>query len=448
MNLIQLTVRLIIVLLASASLTVAQNTNQQAVDTLTKDVAKAVFGSLQLLPNNLKAAQIYNRLASCGDGCDPTTIIQTVGGYDAVGMKMQELSELKNTVSFSAMSPEEANAAIRKQLALFYAKYKADKNYGKPLNPAVQTQILAKIDAIIPPAEPEPSSTAVTTPAALGTDAETGTEPEALQSSQSEPRSKEVEANPLWMMIASALVGLVLGAGAIYLIFYRAALAELKVLLDENNQLRNSLETAQRAKPGSAENVNSVRVDYRQKATAYDAILAELSTDNPLLAIRQLKQQKTAGTTPQSVPVARAVEPPIAPEKPAPVNVQAAPVQPVPVQVPSPPPSRSEVFYFPPPDPTGLFDNQQKTAALSPESAYRFSINDGNSPSIASFRFEAEPGRLARFLTYRNYMIEPACESENSYVPAHTRITMRRDGEAVLENGGWRVKTKALIRYE
>jgi hypothetical protein len=45
-------------------------------------------------------------------------------------------------------------------------------------------------------------------------------------------------------------------------------------------------------------------------------------------------------------------------------------------------------------------------------------------------------------------MIEPACDSENSYSSTYTRIIMRRDGEAVLENGTWRVKTKALIRYE
>lgn len=113
--------------------------------------------------------------------------------------------------------------------------------------------------------------------------------------------------------------------------------------------------------------------------------------------------------------------------------------------VPSPP--RDDVFFCPPPDPNGQFDSAQKAPALSPESAYRFSVGV-DQPDTATFRFEAEPGRVARFLTYRNYMIEPACDSENSFSSTYTRIVNRRDGEAVVENGTWRVKTKALIRYE
>ena len=135
-----------------------------------------------------------------------------------------------------------------------------------------------------------------------------------------------------------------------------------------------------------------------------------------------------SGTSPDLIPIQE--QPPI---------VQTP--EPIPV------PARSEVFYFPPPDPTGQFDLSQKSGSLSPESAYRFSVSADN-PSIATFRFEAEPGRVARFLTYRNYMIEPACDSENSYTTTHTRIAMRRDGEAIFENGSWRVKAKALIRYE
>ena len=432
---------LYIVLFSSVSLTLAQtpNINQQAVDTLTTEVARAVFSNLKLLPNNLKAAQIYNELTICGGSCDATAIIQRVDGYDPVELKMQELSKLKNTAEFIVMSPKEASVAIRKQLAQFYARYKNDNNYSKSLSPSIQEQILTKIDGILLPTA-TPASTSMAVKTAVTDDANSIT-PVALQQNQFEPQAKETE---LWKMILSAIVGLLVGAGAIYLFFYRAALAELEALLDENNRLRNSLETAQRAKAG--ENVNTIRVDYRQKASAYDAIVSELGTDNPIMAIRQLKQQ-SGGIPPKPTVVVRSGEPFVEPGVSA--EPEAVREQPVSSQTPDPipAPARSEVVYFPPPDPNGQFDLSQKSGSLSPESAYRFSIGAEN-PAVASFRFEADPGRLARFLTYRNYMIEPACDSENSYTTTHTRIVMRRDGEAVLENGVWRVKTKALIRYE
>ncbi|MVM38278.1 hypothetical protein GO730_12995 [Spirosoma sp. HMF3257] len=440
----------ILTLLTSVSF--AQNINQSAVDTMTKDVAIAVFGKISQEKGQLKAQTIYTQLLSCSDGCDPQNIIRTVGSWDQVGAKMQELSELKNTATFIAMSPEDANVAIRKQLATFYSRYKADNNYGKPLNSAVQAQILAKIDQMLPPAvapEPSPavSESSTVSEAVPGNDID----PASFQISKLEREVKEREDKQLWMMIISGLVGLLVGAGAIYLLLYRAAQAELQALLDENNRLRNSLESFRRANSGN--NVNSVRVDYRQKADAYDAIVKELDTDKPLVVIRQLKQQGSS-VLPKSTPVARAPESFVEPvATPDPVQMQEpAPFVQTPSPIPAPARPRSEVFYFPPPDPNGQFDMAQKSSSLSPESAYRFSVSaeasDRESPSVASFRFEAEPGRVARFLTYRNYMIEPACESENSYTTTHTRITMRRDGTAMLENGVWRVKTKALIRYE
>ncbi|WP_460972512.1 hypothetical protein [Spirosoma migulaei] len=423
----------------------AQSINQSAVDTMTKDVAIAVFGKISQEKGQLKAQTIYTQLLSCSDGCDPQTIIRTVGSWDQVGVKMQELSELKNTAAFNTMSPEEANAAIRKQLATFYARYKADNNYGKPLNSSVQAQILAKIDRMLPPAvAPEPTPTV--SESALVSEAVPGNDidPAAFQIGKLEREGKEREEKQLWMMIVSGLVGLLVGAGAIYLLLYRSAQAELQALLAENNRLRNSLESFQKANSGN--NVNTVRVDYRQKADAYDAIARELDTDKPLVVIRQLKKQ-SGDVPPKSAPVVRSSEPIVEPvTAPEPVQIQE-PTPIVQAPEPLPAPTRSEVFYFPPPDPNGQFDLSQKSGSLSPESAYRFSVSAEN-PSVASFRFEAEPGRLARFLTYRNYMIEPACESENSYTATHTRITMRRDGTAMLENGVWRVKTKALIRYE
>ena len=433
--------RFVSILLFSASSTLAQQTmNQAAVDTLTKDVAIAVFRGI----SQPKAQQIYGMLLDCGDDCDPQTVIRTVGSWDQVGAKMQELSELKNTQQFQTMSAAEANTAIRNQLAKFYAAHKAEKPYSVPLNPAVQAQILAKIDAMLPPAvtpEPAPAVSPGTVDAEPITDVDAATPSSDLRVSTLQTQVKKEQEKQFWMILLSALVGLIGGAAAVYFLLYRETKAEINRLRDENGRLSQSVDAAKRVKP-----VNEPRqpqpVDP-QKAVIYDQITSELGTDDPIAAIRQLKQQ----TTTPPPPVAK-------PSKPTPessATLESALVQPLlpatPETEPEPAPLRSEVFYCPPPDPTGQFDLTQKTEMLSPASAYRFSVSAEN-PSMATFRFEAEPGRVARFLTYRNYMIEPACDSENSYTATHTRVVMRRDGEAILENGTWRVKTKALIRYE
>ena len=436
---------LLIILLAPISLTFAQNANQAAVDTLTKDVAAAVFAKI----NQPKAQEIYQRLLSCGDGCDPQQIIRDVGSWDQVGAKMQELSELKNTQRFQAMSPGEANTTIRQQLAKFYATHKAEKPYSVPLSPTVQQNILAKIDGLLPPAEvvaPTPSASVSPTATEPVSDEETDVSATTSQSSSSESQSKQDK--QFWMILISVFGGLLGGAAAVYFLLYRDAKAEVDRLKNENNRLSQSLDTAQRSRPKPANEPRQAQNADRQKAQAYDTILAELGTGgDPLVAIRQLKQAKSAPALNPTPPV-RSVEPtvePVVPIEPVPSQVQPVSVQPSPTS--SPATTRSEVFYFPPPDPNGQFDIAQKSGTLSPESAYRFSISADN-PALATFRFEAEPGRVARFLTYRNYMIEPACDSENSYSSTYTRIVMRRDGEATLDNGSWRVKTKALIRYE
>ena len=444
-------------LLLSASLSVAQSINQAAVDTLTKEVALAVFATI----DQPKAQEIYTQLLDCGDGCEAQGIIRSVGSWDQVGQRIQQLSQLRDTKTFIGLGPAEANAAIRRQLALFYQRNKAYESYRKALPPSVQQQILTKIDRMLPPAETTESTPAVsgnpdagdagaatTDPAITGDEAII--DPATFQMGQLEREVKETREKQRWMMIISGIIGLLAGAGAVYLLLYRGTKAEAKALLNENNQLRNSLETAQRTKPGNDAATNAVRPEYRQKVSAYDAIVAELGSDNPLVAIRQLKQ-KVSGNVPRPAPAMRSGE---ARTEPAgePEPVQALPpVAATPVAEPEPAPvatpAKPAVFYFPPPDPTGQFDLSQKSEVISPESAYRFSIS-AEKPTVASFRFEADPNRLARFLTYRNYMIEPACESENTYTTTHTRVAMRRDGEAVLENGTWRVKTKALIRYE
>ncbi|MBD2755968.1 hypothetical protein [Spirosoma validum] len=438
--------RILIALLTSATFTFAQNDNQAAVDTLTKEVAKAVFANIAK-NNQPKAQEIYTKLVECSADCDPQLIIKTVGSWDQVGAKMQELSELKNTQQFLSMSPSDANAAIRKQLKRFYTAHKAEKPYSVPLSPDVQTQILAKIDELLPPGDVVAPDSVASSSAPAATqpvsDEETNDNSALAPSGQRGTSDDKL----FWMILAGFIAGLLGGAAAVYFLLYKETKAEADQLRFDNSKLSRSLDAAQRVKPA---NVPRQPQDTdQQKVKAYESLLAELGTDaDPVEAIRQLKQQ-TPVQPPEPTPVTRSGQPTIESEATleAALVEPLAPLPPLPPLEPLPQRNRSEVFYFPPPDPNGQFDMAQKTDTLSPESAYRFSVS-ADDPSIATFRFEADPGRVARFLTYRNYMIEPACESENSYTNSYTRIAMRKDGQALFENGAWRVKTKALIRYE
>jgi hypothetical protein len=431
--------------LSTPLLAQAQNTNQAAVDTLTKDVAMAVFGNLR----GDKAAEILNQLAMCSDGCDAVSTIKNVGGWDAVGVKMDELGRLKSTAPFQVMSPGDANAAIRREFSRFYNRYKNDKNYGVPLNQAVQAQILAKIDGMLPP-----NAALQTAPVAGGqpvagqveqadvADENANINSQGIQISQLQRAVKEERENRLWMIILSAIIGLLVGAGIVYFMLYRALKNEVDRLTQENAQLSNNLDSARRQKvanePRPQQATNRPKLDTYaapESARPVDPVESKSVPDTPPVAPPAIRSgTPVPGAAVQSEPM------------PDPVVAVSEPAE-GPGVPPLPAPARNEVFYFPPPDPNGQFDTTLRTDMLSPESAYWFSTS-ADSPDVATFRFEAEPGRVARFLTYRNYMIEPACDSENSYSPHYTRIVNRRNGEAVLENGAWRVKTKALIRYE
>ncbi|GAB3567755.1 hypothetical protein GCM10027578_19200 [Spirosoma luteolum] len=421
----------------------APDMNQAAVDTLTKDVATAVFATI----NQPKAQEIYSQLLGCGDGCDARQIIRTVGSWDQVGQRIEELAILKNTKRFASLPPGEANAAIRQQLAQFYQKNKAYESYRKALTPATQAQILAKLDALLPPGAPaadtadevaqQAADPAVEEGATMGAGVGDGASggdaisSTAIRMGQLERKANEEKEKQMWMLLAGLAAGLVIGAGAFYLLKYRSLATELNNEQQRALRLENDLELAQRAKSAPAPARNQPTNPVRQAMTEQaPRPTAPVEPPAPVPAAPRSGELRVGeGIAPVPEPVV----------PPAPVQQQS--------QQRVPEPARNLVFYCPPPDPNGQFDTSQKTEVLSPESAYRFSV-DSSQPEQASFRFEAEPGRLARLLTYRNYMIEPACESENPYTASHTRVTMRKDGLAVQENGTWRVKTKALIRYE
>lgn len=434
--------------LASSSLAQTPGINQAAVDTLTKDVATAVLANQR----GDKAAAILDQLVRCGGSCDAVAIIRSVGGWDAVGVKLEELGRLKNTAQFRAMSPGDANAAIHRELAKFYAKYRTDKNYGVPLGADVQGQMLAKIDQLLPPAvPPRPAPSVAGQPAdelAEQTVAPSGNadvDTDAFRMGQLERAVKEERENKIWMIVLSVIAGLLAGAGVVYFTLYRALKNEVDRLTSENTRLSRELDVARRQKA-----TNEPRPPQPENRRRPDAPASQRPEPRP--APKLADPVSPAAEVPATPPVIRAgMAVPGAPDQsepavepvPEPIQSQTQSATPVPTAA----PARSDVFYFPPPDPNGQFDNAHRADVLSPESAYRFSGN-AQAPDTATFRFEAEPGRVARFLTYRNYMIEPACDSENSFSSTYTRIVNRRDGEAALENGVWRVKTKALIRYE
>ncbi len=427
------------------------NDNQAAVDTLTKEVAKAVFATI----NQPKAQEIYSQLLTCGDGCDARDIIRTVGSWDQVGQRIEELATLKNTKNFVSMSPADANAAIRQQLTQFYQKNRAYASYAKALPPAVQQNILAKIDAMLPPnatastddAPPsddpavEDAQLPGVTSGATGGDNISGS---ALQLSKLERDLNDAKDKQMWLLLGGLLAGLIVGAGGMWALArkqrnndagdYQREIKQLTAELDgERRKARAATPPPARSTPVQAAEPERVM----PKPTPAPTPVPTSPVPAVESAVEPSKPVRTGDISTSNKPAPMAPEP----ESTGQMQSQGS----GPAAAPAPP--RSQVFYCPPPDPTGQFDPGQQTDTLSPESAYRFNV-DGGQPATATFRFEAEPGRLARLLTYRNYMIEPACDSENTYANGHTRVATRRDGVAVQENGVWRVKTKALIRYE
>ncbi|PRY37603.1 hypothetical protein CLV58_11072 [Spirosoma oryzae] len=439
------------------------NDNQAAVDTLTKEVAKAVFRTI----DQPKAQAIYAQLLTCDDGCDARDIIRTVGSWDQVGQRIEELATLKNTKNFVSMSPADANVAIRQQLAQFYQKNRAYASYAKALPPAVQQGILAKIDAMLPP-----NATASTDdvppsddPAVEDADAQspgiTGGAAEgdnisgsALQLSKLERGLNDAKDKQMWLLLGGLLAGLIVGAGGMWALArkqrnndaddYQRQIERLAAQLDSESRKAKAA-TSTPAKPTPVQATETERVTPKPAPAPTPATAPPVSTDSTTVAESATVEPAVGPSKPiRTGDISTSSEPApvtVVPESSGQVQSQGS----GPIATPTPP--RSQVFYCPPPDPSGQFDPSQQTDMLSPESAYRFSV-DATQPTTATFRFEAEPGRLARLLTYRNYMIEPACESENTYANGHTRVAMRRDGVAVQENGVWRVKTKALIRYE
>ncbi len=429
-----------IFLLALTGLTlpaIAQNMNVAAVDTLTKDVAIAVFDNIVKAGSQPVAEAVYEQLIICDDNCDPQDIIRQAGGgsWDQVGQKMQELAMLKTTKQFIEASPAEANAAIRRQLAQFYARHKAEKPYSVPLTAAVQLAMLAKIDQMLPPAVSEPTSDTVAQAGTAGSvmpggviDDEGTVSSSALTVSKLERSVKDEQDKNFWTMIISGLIGLIAGAGAVYFLLYRSLKSEADQLKGENAALSRENDTLRRKPDNAPRARNTPQAD---RSVASQPVAPAVAPPVPIL---------------EETPV-EPVQASVAPVQLPPATDLVAPVESTPALAQTPAPPRDEVLYFPPPSPAGTFDGAQQNDRLSPESAYRFEVRS-QTPDQATFRFEAEPGRVARFLNYRNYMVEPACDSENSYSSQHTRITTQREGEAVRENGGWRVTRKALIRYE
>ncbi|WP_254448551.1 hypothetical protein [Spirosoma rhododendri] len=252
------------------------NDNQAAVDTLTKEVAKAVFSTI----NQPKAQEIYSQLLTCGDGCDARDIIRTVGSWDQVGQRIEDLSTLKNTKNFVSMAPADANAAIRQQLAQFYQKNKPYASYAKALPPAVQQGILAKIDVMLPPNAtattadddtPPSDDPAVEDAQSPGvTSGETGGDNisgSAMQVSKLERDLNEAKDKQMWMLLGGLLAGLIVGAGGMYMLAKKRYSDESDAYDREIRQLSAELDSERRkAKPApSTSRTNPARETVTQQ---------------------------------------------------------------------------------------------------------------------------------------------------------------------------------------
>ncbi|WP_266367942.1 hypothetical protein [Tellurirhabdus rosea] len=415
--------------------TVFGQDNLPAVDSLKKEVAKAVFAGIKgQQGDGEKAEQIRQELKTCGSGCEPGALIRRIGGWDRVADKLTFFDQLRQNATFTGATGTALPAQLRKSLSDFYGRYKKELIYKRALGEddqiAIATTVFQQVTggsmptpaAESPSVEPEDTLSDSTDNV---TAADTGT---PVQSTET---PKQV---PMWLFIAGTLGGLLLGGAAVFLMVSRRAKETVFAMQQEMENLKRRAEKPTPVTKPTNTPTNEVIIlpkNVQNQLDLLNKIREEVgSVTDPLGAIRQLKG-----------PVAVA----------APVAVEAATMDTAPVAaapVPVTEPLKMEVFYYPAPNEQGLFDDAQRSAVPTPDSAYKLIIHPQR-PEQAAFRFEPEPGRMKRFLTYRTYFIDPACDSENNYAEdAHTRIVTRTDGSAVKEAGNWRVQTKAVIRFE
>ena len=106
----------------------------------------------------------------------------------------------------------------------------------------------------------------------------------------------------------------------------------------------------------------------------------------------------------------------------------------------------SETLFLPGPDENGNF-NEGDASKDYKEGASVYKLTK-HGPDRASFTILDDPRATRMAIEYHAQYIKPVCDASNAYERTAKRIVTERQGEARLENGMWRMTSKARIRYE
>ena len=448
---------------------------QQAVRVMTHEVARRVFGALaqEKAPGTTQPAYLAAPAKRIADSlqknpdADALAVIAAIDKKPDLKGASDKLTELARFVPENTKPDNEVLAVLKSRLTIWRKKYQKDSKayeYGTIQEEAVMQAVGAWLQQH--PAATDDGLTGMVDTTSAGA----GLNDSAPTSVTGSTGTKQTT-NSLWMNLFWFLVGalLAMGAGIWFWLRPRQQLTQdwktvsdlarnLNLPLSPANpaagpvsvtQLTNLIETLHKRAGADGQkarsdvlktnvDTQSNRYDDRQNRDLITQLRVELGNGDLLEAVRGLKAE--VQRLPAEPEPAAVIIPTTTTTKPALVVSQAGGTG----QATRP---QSVVVYFSQPDPDGWFDDSQRTAQPTSDTCYRFMLGNAGATS-ATFNFEASPERVPRFLNFRNFFIDPACEPQNNFQPGHSRVITLRDGKARLTNGQWRVETKAQIRFE
>ncbi len=433
--------------------------NQQAVRLMAKEVATRLFDELGKKPDNGLARKIRDSLKVCRQDCDAEKIIVRVAGpkqWKLVQGKIAELNALQRDQALVMQDDKDFEEALHARLTEWFNKYATgDAAYGAIAQdqPAIR-QVVSDWLQTNHPTENTGSHTD-TTGSMNGDGSEDFDDP---------PPPKVPKTN-LWEMILLFLLGFGVATGLWYVRWYKSSIKALQqwkavsdfvyelgianvslsrpMLIDsELTSLIKTLNNRSTENPDkhiSAEPPSSAkpeRYDHQEAKRILDRIreIVGSGTSNANLpdVVKRLKEQNNSKPNEQPEPPRK----PVSEHLPKLVEEQK-----------SIPQAQAVIAYFAEPNADGFFNSDQRADQPSPDTCYRFALPTADA-TTADFRFEGVPSGMKRFLNLRYHFLDSACESENNYQPAHSRVVTLQEGKARLTNDQWRVETKAQIRFE